>query len=666
MLVAVICYLVSTVRPILANTPSSNISGIAWNIADVRVVDYVDASEPFLDLIAAYTREQGDVLQLRLDYLDISLNEPQNIVIAIDNKPGGNSLIPLSGDLSLFAEVELDWDLLFLIDNNRDFIALDQNLNVMDSVQGRVERDLAMDMVIISIDSEVVISDSNPVNAQVFSLPVDMDGIADSTAVFSLDQVAGERAKVALFFWNTFQSRTPAEALRSWDGAHAGPLSNRHGLRYLIEAVSAIRVPVVLADLATLSNLSALDYLGVISMVRGLVRDRVLFFGLCCLDYEFCLAGNGYTHFSDNFSKDITPGAIPEIALSLRQSFVASAHSDGTIVIIGGDFATSEWGIPSVAQYGLEYIVNHPWIQVTGEVGSLPGSATITAHCDFHQAPDVPAANVHLHLAASPPNPLTETAWQMYRMLISDKLQEEMAQIIYSHIFHVLAAAQWAESPYEKTDCEVDLDQNGDKECILANRHIFTTIEPKTGTMIFAFFKDAASVHQFIGPTHQFSASNSLSQIPDALSGTSVDVYQVNVLSPGVIELISGKLAMRKLFVLSTSSIAFSVEGTQSTIYMPLAVDPWQRFKSNWGENYYANFISPQSQVWGLHSGIAIEITSPNPNSLIAFNASIETIRQPENPNHDYTAGHYLPFPMALVALQPTDGSASVAIQIIP
>ena len=36
--------------------------------------------------------------------------------------------------------------------------------------------------------------------------------------------------EVAFVFWNCVEGTTPGNALRSWAGAHTGPISGRHGL----------------------------------------------------------------------------------------------------------------------------------------------------------------------------------------------------------------------------------------------------------------------------------------------------------------------------------------------------------------------------------------------------------------------------------------------------
>ena len=65
-----------------------------------------------------------------------------------------------------------------------------------------------------------------------------MKNVIDQTDPTNIDAPSPSRAKVIFGFWNTFSSSSPAETLRSWAGAHSGPLSGRHGLKYLLETAS--------------------------------------------------------------------------------------------------------------------------------------------------------------------------------------------------------------------------------------------------------------------------------------------------------------------------------------------------------------------------------------------------------------------------------------------
>ena len=84
-------------------------------------------------------------------------------------------------------------------------------------------------------------------------------------------------APILLAFWNTFPATSPAQALRSWNGAHTGPFGGRHGLVNLLNAALKAKVPLTLVDIKTPSSLSALDTLGGgTNLLHTLIRESLL------------------------------------------------------------------------------------------------------------------------------------------------------------------------------------------------------------------------------------------------------------------------------------------------------------------------------------------------------------------------------------------------------
>ncbi len=652
-----------------ASVPTSH--NLDWNVSDVRMLDSLDAIEPSLDLIAAYSRSHEDLFQLRLDYLDIGPDESQTILVAIDNKPGGNIFVPLSGSLSISSDIA--WDLLISVDGNNRITVLNAGFSAVAGAQARLECEPSMDMITINLRRDLIMGDSSFVNIQVFSLFPDATmGVADYTSVFSSDQVAAEHANVTLCFWNTFQSNTPAQALRSWDGAHAGPRSSRHGLRYLVEAAKLTQTPIVLWGLSTPSHHATLDYLGVLDTINEMESEKLLALPSSLSDVSvFCgnnaielFGGNGYAQF------ETLSNNAPKFSLDLRRSLLGAAFLPETTMALGGDLSVSEWGVPGVALIAFEYINNHPWVRVASQGGA-------NNNYDTPQMITYADNAILYELRTSPPNPLTDTAWGMMLDQLAAREPGEGTlppnSVSYGLIGHMLAGAQWAESPYEKTDCTVDLDWDGEYECVLSNRQYFISIELIGGMSTFAFFLDASSgVHQIIGPTFQFTTIANLddsSPIPGALYDIeTMEVrYQVDALYPGTIVLISQDgMAIRKSFSLTPDGIRLMANNVQSSISIPLTLDPWQRFEAGWGQGYYAELSPSKIWTWSIRSGISVALNSPNPNTLRYFNVSQGTISRPEDPNRDYTAGHYLPFPMAVLDVQPSGGKASVDISIIP
>jgi len=651
-----------------ASAPTSY--DLSWNVSDLRVLDSLDEIAPSLDLIATYSRIYESLFQLRLDYLDVGVNETQAILVAIDNKPGGNILIPLPGGADIPSD--LAWDLLISVDGDNRVMVLDESYSVVVGAQARLEREPSMDTVTVNLRREIVMGGSRHINIQVFSLFPDVNlGVADYTSVFSSDQVAAEHANVTLCFWNTFQSDTPAQALRSWDGAHAGPRSSRHGLRHLVEAARLTQTPIVLWDLHTPSRLAALEYLGVLDTISDMEGEQILVLSSGLLDSCERCDGSLYSQVDDiGYAQFATSSDNTlELSLNLRRSLLNTAFLPDATITLGGDLSVSEWGIPGVALSAFEYINNHPWMRTVSRCGTNntnndPEMMTGTNNAILQK------------LRESPPNPLTDAAWEMYDQLVAGETRDGApfpASVSDGLIGHLLAGAQWAESPFEKTDCTVDLDWDGEYECILSNRQYFISIELTGGVSTFAFFQDASSgIHQIIGPTYQFttnSNSDDLSQISGALynAETREVRYQVDAIYPGTIVLTSsGSVAMRKFFSLAPDGVRLVVNNAQSNLSIPLTLDPWQRFEADWGQSYFAELAPSQIWTWGIHSSISAVLNTSNPNALRYFYVSQNAIGRPEDPNYNYTAGHYLPFPMAVLDIQPIGGNVSVNIYVTP
>ncbi len=79
------------------------------------------------------------------------------------------------------------------------------------------------------------------------------------------------RAPVLVAFWDAFPVTTPAQALRRWDGAHTGPLGERHGLLHILDAAGQYSVPVALLDIKNPASLAALDFMGNIPGIKEFV-----------------------------------------------------------------------------------------------------------------------------------------------------------------------------------------------------------------------------------------------------------------------------------------------------------------------------------------------------------------------------------------------------------
>jgi hypothetical protein len=105
--------------------------------------------------------------------------------------------------------------------------------------------------------------------------------------------------------------------------------------------------------------------------------------------------------------------------------------------------------------------------------------------------------------------------------------------------------------------------------------------------------------------------------------------------------------------------VAYQANGPVST-RVPLAVDP-HLFHA--GAVEYLAALSPDSWTWGPGNGTRVRVRTDAALSAEGFTVSIPFVGLPENPDLDYPAGHYFPFPLSVVTIR-SGGSFRVQIGI--
>jgi hypothetical protein len=245
-----------------------------WDYSDLKLIDPVDAVDPSQDLIAAYARMNDRSLQLRIDFLQLDKHLGMDIYIPMDVNPGGETQIITNDVSSLMSD--LSWDYLIKITAAGDIVLVDEHYAIIKGVQCLIVYDSEQDRLVIDVIHADLLGINGFTKFQVIISPPGSAEIADKSVTFSIDTNSPARAKILFAFWNTFSSDTPAQTLRSWTGAHAGPLSGRHGLKYLIDAADRTNSTIFLLDLVTPKNISALDYLNLLPRIQKLSDQSIL------------------------------------------------------------------------------------------------------------------------------------------------------------------------------------------------------------------------------------------------------------------------------------------------------------------------------------------------------------------------------------------------------
>ena len=225
----------------------------------------------------------------------------------------------------------------------------------------------------------------------------------------------------------------------------------------------------------------------------------------------------------------------------------------------------------------------------------------------------------------------------------------------------LLAAAGWESEPYSSTDCSRDLNLDGEAECILASETIFGIFEPADGSLVYAFARTDTGIHQFIGPSYQFvvglsdastwELSAGLKADPAVIAGAFADSNGPYQVLPGEEQLVFQSESSSKEYHLTPEGIAFEYQsGMPTTWEIPLAVDPWMRFRQDWVEGYHVD-TSEEGLRISAGDGFQVEIATSSELLSHSFNATRGRMGRQENPNDEYPPGHYIPFPLVLLEL---------------
>lgn len=459
-----------------ACTPIERPSAVSdWKYSHLRQLDPVDAPQPSQDIIALYSRHTRHDLELRLDLLDLSGHPESDFYIAIDMLPRGTVKLPFQETASR------EWDLLISIpmDGPPTIEYLPPHSGQLPTP--RVIWDLLLDTVTLRLNANLLPRQSGAIFFQAFTIQPGTQHILDKLEPISSEDQPMGRAPLLLAFWNTLPAHTPAQALRRWDGAHTGPLGQRHGLKHLLEAAEHHQVPVMLLDLKSPLSVSALDALGAIPWIKSLAGDKIItipdslpanYFGNTPAwvnqqaakisrekTLDFGLPGSQFLYqphpnksdhqtypliisrepvvsedqvaqtdvfrFGDKRVLPIpeTTSIKPQVTsdgldLEIKRMLLQSAiASNSSITALGGDLPHTNWGDALFVGENLRYIAAHPWIWPLRE-SDLMTRKPIPGYKPVVPSPTFPAIiPVYKALQNAPDSHLSDLAWQAFLAL---------------------------------------------------------------------------------------------------------------------------------------------------------------------------------------------------------------------------------------------------------
>ncbi len=158
----------------------------SWSYADLRLLDPADAPEPAQDLLAVYiNRPSGrnsPLIDIRLDFLDLSTHSQPDVYIALDYAYGGHSKLPLD------SHTKLAWDVLLVLPAAGRILAVDKENRPLHDLQLRVIRDTGLDSLDIRLDASALFPSSDNLTLpefklQVFVTSAGLRRVSDASAV---------------------------------------------------------------------------------------------------------------------------------------------------------------------------------------------------------------------------------------------------------------------------------------------------------------------------------------------------------------------------------------------------------------------------------------------------------------------------------------------------
>ncbi|MCC6146903.1 MAG: hypothetical protein IT308_04980 [Anaerolineaceae bacterium] len=713
----------------------------SWQFADLIYIDSDLSSTPDQDLLAIYARQPSNLLQIRLDFLETPLEPNRNMFIDI----GFQETSPERGlPFKYFSKRNYR----LTIQSGHDPVIQDQNNQSANDLHSNIIWYTHLDYAVIEIRH----SDPTPIpllrSVSVQLLDQHMFPLgAPTPQVLKASPPPSQKAHLLLEFWDVMPGYTPAQTLRRWDGAHTGPFGQRHGLRYLLEAVEEYRLPVTLLDIKQPDSLAALNYLGEREKILTLANENLILMpDVAAGDPSAAVQGLWWSKkIGQNYEMPEQPYVFAPLSAPPRDSYQAAfavipgsshlvrwqnltliplppsfsspqveeaeiertgltlaakkrlaeavlARDSQSMIVFGGSLPASAWGDAQSIRSAFEYIRAHPWIHVlTAEnVLTHPVGREFTFQdcedllctpADFSVKPTAPNGSIKTsalsysdlknalrqQLETLPQNGMTAHAWQMFFKLTKPSELETAQQLQVNYlgqVGHLIAAINWQRNPKPLHTCSIDLDWDGEAECILASDSLFATFETDGARLIILVSGGKAGDQQWIGPASQFSTGLSDPHDWRPLNGPASDPNEIpgafsdleNTFQPFTTEIAENQVRLtasgndlQKTFSIHANMLSIEIESIQPvTTRIPLLFAMQQRYLPDW-TNCLESSPSSKSQTCPAAPQIQIKAESV----LRSFFAdSRPWVGLPENPSFGYPAGHYLPFPVELLTIK--------------
>ncbi|MEA3440252.1 MAG: hypothetical protein U9R58_08220, partial [Chloroflexota bacterium] len=324
-----------------------------------------------------------------------------------------------------------------------------------------------------------------------------------------------------------------------------------------------------------------------------------------------------------------TKRALIQTAIQTQES---SEYAPPNILLLGGELPGSTWGVPQNARATFKYIANHPWIKsldsydlITYPVSTSPLTPLSPALLENNST-----QKIFNTLLSAPSNILSTAAWQAYMALLAPVYPSlpQLPQLrvhYFGQIGALIAASKWAADPSPGEDCTMDIDFDGQPECILASSTVFAVLEIDTSSITYAFIRTSdGGIHQFIGPSSQFitglsdpstwDLSGGLDADPSVITGGFIsqqETDQISVLDKALTFTWEDGEILAKTYRLLPDGILvqFSLKDPTDSFntHLPVVIDPWLRFTPDFSTLYNTSANESQRSL-NIASGLSLTL----------------------------------------------------------
>ncbi len=392
---------------------------------------------------------------------------------------------------------------------------------------------------------------------------------------------------------------------------------------------------------------------------------------------------------------DPTPADAQGPAIETRRALLAAARSGGkTLTVLGGSVPESPWADAVYAGPALAYIAQHAWIEPLDGTRLLELATNTSAQeilagdcTDVLCSPALPSDGAQVRedlrgqISALENSTARELATQMYLQLTqptADARSAALQNALLPQTGYLIAAGEWAAAPAARSSCEPDPD--GGQVCSLASERLFAVLHSRGARLALLAGSEVTGLQQWIGPTAQFTSglSDPAEWDPDAgafadprgVAGAFLDTGQAQQEYTAEAGLgwvrFHGADGAQKTYTVDGRSLTVTYEnmpaGSSTLSLTPL---PELREQPGWAGRYrLVSSDDPTRLEYGSPDLGMLRISASMPLTSTSFVDAGAWLRQPEDPDHAYPPGHFLPIPLLLLQFdQP--GSTTIRLEVL-